>query len=216
MEEKEEYMYNPDILSERLEDLRKRDGTNAITFEMLSKCILKKTNVRISGSQLCKYENPDKRERMNVNNLLALANFYDVSIEYLLGLSNTKSNNITDQHAAAQFGLSDKSMERLKKLKKTNSLLLAIINSVLENDNFCRDFPELFHDFYEENRAKGSMYFDRKKYDFAKFALCELFKETLDSICDDVQYKRRSYFAKRIDRAERKKNPTKSKKEDKK
>lgn len=134
-----DFRYDPSILATRIEDLRKDDGVNGLTFKQLSKRIMEKTGVSISAMQLSKYENADLKQRMNINNLLALADYYDVSIDYLIGRSESKSNDTTDQYISSKFGLSDDAMKMLERLKiytggfrprNAHSLL----NPILENN----------------------------------------------------------------------------------
>ena len=84
-------LYDSGLISERITNLRKGNGVNGLTLKQLQKGILEKTGVSITDVQLSKYENSDLKERMNINNALALADYYNVSLDYLIGRSNTKS-----------------------------------------------------------------------------------------------------------------------------
>ena len=65
-------------ISERLEDLRKKHG---LTLEQLAEA------TKISKSALSKYENQDFKD-ISPFNVAALAKFYGVTTDYLLGVSN--------------------------------------------------------------------------------------------------------------------------------
>ena len=201
--------YDTDILAEHLSDLRTQRKKGKLTYVQLSEEIFDKTGISISHSQLNKYERLGNTEAMSVNNLLALAEFYNVSIEYLLGINDSKSTNVTDKHTATKFGLTDKSMDRLKSLKSNNPILLKVVNCILEDDDFWKDFPPLVSDFFEVSERKNNLNFERKELEIAKFSLCELFKETLDRVFEKVRHPSKKLFD-----IPKKRRSTKSKREE--
>lgn len=110
--------FNREKVAERLGDLRKERG---LSLAKLSKAVEEKTGVYISGTQLQKYENTERvvkgeveeiTDIMNVENAMALASFYNVSIDYLLGFSDTRYREHHD--IAEETGLSEKAIIRLK------------------------------------------------------------------------------------------------------
>ena len=81
------------LTKERLEDLRKE---KKLSFEQLSKQLAER-GVSISHTNLKNYEINDplhplygRTRSMSIEYLVAFADFYDVSVEYLLGLSNSR------------------------------------------------------------------------------------------------------------------------------
>jgi transcriptional regulator with XRE-family HTH domain len=97
------------LTAERLWELRK---DRSLSFKKLSQEIEEKTGVYISATQLQKYEDTDRTDVMNVRNLVAIADFYGVSYDYLLGYSEAKER---DYHSAVeQTGLSEKAVKILK------------------------------------------------------------------------------------------------------
>lgn len=130
--------YNRQLVAERLEDLRKPGG-KTISLRQLSKEIEKKTGVSISTTQLSKYENSDESNIMSVENMMAIADYYDVSYDYILGYSDTKKRENIDIHQ--QTGLSEKAIERLRSFNNRNSKFnqqcdfktMEPINSLLEH-----------------------------------------------------------------------------------
>ena len=72
-------------VGERLKDLRVEKG---LTLRELSKI------VNISHSALSNYEN-DKQTDISPFSLTKLAEFYDVSLDYIMGLSEQKKRNVT-------------------------------------------------------------------------------------------------------------------------
>lgn len=107
------------LTKERLEDLRKE---KKLSFEQLSKQLAER-GVSISHTNLKNYEINDplhplygRTRSMSIEYLVAFADFYDVSVEYLLGLSNSRKqeyNNISEQ-----LGLCDGAIEELIRCKE--------------------------------------------------------------------------------------------------
>lgn len=107
------------LTKERLEDLRKE---KKLSFEQLSKQLAGR-GVSISHTNLKNYEINDplhplygRTRSMSIEYLVAFADFYDVSVEYLLGLSNSRKqeyNNISEQ-----LGLCDGAIEELIRCKE--------------------------------------------------------------------------------------------------
>lgn len=188
----EKILYDKKVLSERIEDLRKGDGKKKCTLTTLSNNIEKKTGVSISHTQLAKYENPDLIERPNINYLLAIASFYNVSIDYLLGKTNSKSRNYTDQMTSNKFGLSDLAMKKLSllnnNLNSENEFKLHLINSIIENDTFITDLSQNLITFYKANDNKNLIEDKLKKdygistLDISKYNLTKTFEQFSDNM----------------------------------
>jgi len=145
-------LYDRELVAERIEDLRQGNGREKLTFVQLSESIKNATGVYISAQSLRKYEDTDINESMKVNNLFAIAKYYNVSINYLLGLSDSKSNDATEQFASERFGISDKAMANLKLLNAHGNasderITLALINHMLENRGFWIQLTELAKDY---------------------------------------------------------------------
>lgn len=105
-------LYKISKFAEILQDLRKPNGKTNYTLEELSDAIKEKTGVYISATQLSKYENTDSNEIINVNNLLALSEFWNVSINYLLG--KNECTNIDNEEIRKRIGLSDRAINNIK------------------------------------------------------------------------------------------------------
>lgn len=187
--ENNDLLYDRVALAERLEDLRK---DNHYVLTQLSNLIKNKTGISISHSQLRKYENTDLVEAISFNNLMAIANFYDVSIEYLLGKTNSKSHNYTEQMTAKKFGLSDEAMKQLNlitnnKYSDNNVLKLQLINYIIENNNFLIELTENMLEFYKANDYKLST--DKKKQKeikIFKYELQDVFAKFIDNSYKDL------------------------------
>lgn len=179
-------LHNPKSFADNLQDLRKgNDGKSRVTFEQLSKGIFDKTGVSISAQQLSKYENADLEERPNINNILAIAKYYGVSIDYLLGWSKSREAENKYKIGSKEFGLSDKAMKRLETIKRGDpeAMILSskLVNFILENDHFwdCFDF-RLTHYLDSKYNHKSLNIED----DMARYSVIRAFEELLDGICD--------------------------------
>ena len=109
------------LTKERLEDLRKE---KKLSFEQLSKQLAER-GVNISHTNLKNYEINDpvhplygRTRSMGIEYLVAFADFYDVSVEYLLGLSNSRKQEY--HNISEQLGLCDKAIEELIRSKENS------------------------------------------------------------------------------------------------
>ena len=107
------------LTKERLEDLRKE---RKLSFEQLSKQLAER-GVNISHTNLKNYEINDtvhplygRTRSMSIEYLVAFADFYDVSVEYLLGLSNSRKQEY--HNISEQLGLCDGAIEELIRCKE--------------------------------------------------------------------------------------------------
>lgn len=109
------------LTKERLEDLRKE---KKLSFEQLSKQLAER-GVNISHTNLKNYEINDpvhplygRTRSMSIEYLVAFADFYDVSVEYLLGLSNSRKQEY--HNISEQLGLCDGAIEELIRCKENS------------------------------------------------------------------------------------------------
>lgn len=121
-----------DIFKYRLKELRGNRNQNDVARE-----------IGISRASLSYYETGDRKP--DINTLHALAQYYQVSSDYLLGLTDIASPNIDTQTISKKTGLSEDSLCHLEQLKtkaEKNSdeqsvvslLTLKTINLILEED----------------------------------------------------------------------------------
>lgn len=116
------------IMAARLKQLRKE---RKLSHVALSTALNQAYGIDISRDSLMSYEVTDpnhskhyKNEGMRVEYLRCLADFYNVSSDYLLGLTNDPSKNPA---AADELGLSAALIDKLKRYSKYD-----IINTLLE------------------------------------------------------------------------------------
>lgn len=107
-------------MAERLKQLREGRG---LSHDKLSKALADQYGVKISPDSLINYEVADanhtkayKNQGMRVEYLRCLADFYQVSADYLLGLSPNPTND-KDLDAVCKYtGLSESSIYRLRNI----------------------------------------------------------------------------------------------------
>lgn len=172
----------------------------------MSSNIEKKTGVSISHTQLGKYENPDLIEKPNINYLLAIASYYNVSIDYLLGKTNSKSKNYTEQMTSNKFGLSDLAMKKLSYLNNNsndeNNFKLHLINRIIENDNFITELAQNLITFYKANDNKMNINDKLKKdygvstLDISRYSLIKTFEQFTEDMYkeDSIKSKKQYLF----------------------
>jgi len=126
------------VLKTLRNELKFKNGKSP-SFKELSEDIEKKMGVYISHTSLWDYENPEKNKDMSIKNMVTLAEYYDVSYDYIIGKS--KSRKRTNINVNKKYGLSDKVLHRFSILKniqpkKYESHQIDILNELLENDEF--------------------------------------------------------------------------------
>ena len=116
-------------IQERLKDLRVERG---LTLEQLAE------KAHLSKSALGSYEG-DNLKDISHYALIELAKFYEVTVDYLLGRSQTRNHPNAD---LADLHLSDDMIELLKSGLVDNSLLCELathlIAAHIDDDSFCR------------------------------------------------------------------------------
>lgn len=108
---------NTYTMAERLKDLRK---SRKLSHAGLSEALRNEYDIKISKDVLIAYEAPQHHVREGANNgmsaryLRCLADFYGVSADYLLGLSNFETRDIELAKFQERFGLNDHACEALE------------------------------------------------------------------------------------------------------
>ncbi len=136
--------------AERLKDLRKQKG---ISHDKLSMAIKEQYGVNISKGTLINYENSEdfgvkagSAKGMSAERLAVLADFFGVTTDYLLGLSDIKSTKPDIQVSASTLGISSEAAENLATLAKQEACTYYLselarqakidaLNAILESPN---------------------------------------------------------------------------------
>ena len=123
-------------MAERLKQLRGK-----LSHQKLSETIEQRYGVKISKDSLINYEVTDehhtkayKNEGMNMKYICCLADFFGVSTDYLLGISDIKNIN-TKEITALQLGLSEKAIDSIRLINEIEPKITTLLNWIIENEN---------------------------------------------------------------------------------
>ncbi len=124
-------------LGKRLRELRENRGLSHVE---LIKQLNKKYGVSISRDSIMAYEISDKSRAkaeklpnmgMRVEFIYCLADFYEVSLDYLFGRAENPVPDINIRKICEQTGLSVKSIEILQQLDSNKDFLVLLINNLI-------------------------------------------------------------------------------------
>lgn len=130
-------MRDTTIHGERIEDLRKEMKINQ---EELAK------RIGISKSQLSRIENGETKT-LSSNLLIQLAEEFDVSTDYILGISNVRTRRNYD---VSSLGLSEKAVRQLM----TERVNVHVVNCLLEHKTFPY-LTRLIYTYFADITARG-------------------------------------------------------------
>lgn len=148
------------------------------------------TKNEVSKSTLSNWIYGDKTNNFTepkIKSLMCVAKALGVSVDYLIGFSESREKDNRYKVGADKFGLSDKAMKRLEKIKHRNKNELvhqgnvssALINFILENDTFWFDIDELLP-IYLMNKYEYRT--TKREISMSKFALVESFEDLIKDI----------------------------------
>lgn len=116
---------------ERIEELRRN---KRLTLKELSEEIKAKTGERIAVSTLSDLESSGKDPRLST--LRAIANYFSVSLDYLVGNSDAKSLDVDVQAIHKRLGLSEQAIAELYTACKIRQVFaLWALNVLLQDEN---------------------------------------------------------------------------------
>lgn len=129
------------IMAERLKRLREEKG---LSHDKLSKALCENYGVKISSDSLINYEVTNenhtkayKNQGMRVEYLRCFADFYGVSADYLLGITEVMTPDITVQEITQKTGLSEAAIAHIEEIKRCFFLDgITGLNMMLENNSF--------------------------------------------------------------------------------
>ena len=172
-------------IQERLKDLRVEKG---MTLEQLSQ------QTKIPASTLGSYESDDYKEIPH-RNIIELAKFYEVSTDYLLGMTE---NRQLDNIALSNLHLSDAALTLLKD-RKINTLLLSELITHEQFRKFMLDLeiyvdgldsapPKTITEHWEEILEKAENFAGTSKqklaYIFTQFLKIKPTEKNIDDMAD--------------------------------
>lgn len=127
------------IMAQRLKQLR--EG-KCLSHDKLSKALFDQYCVKISSDSLINYEVAEanhtkayKNQGMRIEYLRCLADFYGVSTDYLLGISDVKSPNQDIVTAVKMTGLTQESIQSLSFFHQLGDREMANVLDILINDS---------------------------------------------------------------------------------
>lgn len=130
-------LYDKVALAEKLGDLRSK---KRLTLSALSDNILEKTGVSISTTQLGKYENSETPDIIGLNNLFALANYYDKSIYYLLGMNECE--NVDNEAVFKRLGFLDDTTKFFENMNIEDKEGISILNILLGSEDISEEIKK--------------------------------------------------------------------------
>ena len=115
----------------------------------------------------------------------ALADFFNVPLDYLTGRTGVKSRNLTTQSIHEVTGLSETAIENLRSLKRTPEAGLSFINSILEDSALLYAFSALITEIVSESEGEqvsGEAY----KSNLVRFIECvDILREMVSKMLDN-------------------------------
>ena len=145
----------------------------------------------------------------NIEQIRKIAEIFNVSADYLLGLSDIATANADIKNACEVTGLSEKAIENLAAIKNNtfDEVLCPVISGIIENDSFTAlinsiwfvrecSISEIYTQEAEKNLHKitenNEFSLDIKEHFFKRFANC--FDYSADSLYQDTESRRDNNF----------------------
>ena len=130
---------------------------------------------------------PSKIPTITVDTLFAICKYTGVSADYLLGFSDCKSRVPSTMRVRWDFGLSDKSMEFLKKAhekipEEKGAVTSSLINLILENSYFWENLGWRLP-LYISSRNDG---YRGNDIDTLKHGVTQLFEDLVDELAEKI------------------------------
>lgn len=150
------------VTATRLKSLRQARG---LSHERLSKEISNRYQVKISSDSLMNYEVTDqfhsnalKNQGMRIEYLRCLSDFYGVSSDYILGISDIKPSDITAQAVIDYTGLTDDCVIALHTMHEDDLAQDYTCSDVGSNKPILDFFSDILDDFFTDHRLIATYY----------------------------------------------------------
>lgn len=153
----------------------------------------------VTESILSNIENDDIGRDVGCSHVIALANYYGVTTDYLLGLSNAPTNDESVISAVSYTGLSFEIVKKLNRFKNDEShpFRIDMINSLFETreiaylldrfirleesaDNFKRNLKEYDCEYVKDSHRRINLSYNAVRY--GRFELSELILKIADKM----------------------------------
>ena len=179
--------------AKRLKSLREKAN---LSHAKLKIALEEKYNINISEASLKKYEISEKYHSnygdvkgMKIEYLDMFADFYNVSTDYLLGRTKSKSINLTEQALYDKYGLSVSALENLSELWENGKTSTADTFFGLNSNEFIKLNPAYILDY-----MLSSQYFV-ESFTFDLLRYCEIRYNKQDSLDERGRPDRSNIFA---------------------
>jgi transcriptional regulator with XRE-family HTH domain len=126
----------------------------------------------------------------NVETLHSMCVYFDVPSDYLLGRTDSISNDITNQSIQDKTGLTSESIKTLEKTNHNRSpyqfnrtykkYYIDFVNYVLSDKRFLLDLPEALHSYYETKIYEYNGEFVSKEIRTSRYILMSIIEELID------------------------------------
>ena len=171
----EQQIYQSVLFSMRLKELRKK---HKLSHEVLSEGLYNKCNINISSKTLKNYEVTEYYHKnfgagtgACIRNVIALADYFEVSVDYLLGRSECTKPTYTEINKI--MGLSEASINRLVALKthineysaNDKFTLISVLNLILEDKDYkFTNFLRYLWKYFKAAKIKSKI--EKEDFDF--------------------------------------------------
>ena len=179
--------------AKRLKSLREKAN---LSHAKLKVALEEKYNINISEASLKKYEISEKYHSnygdvkgMKIEYLDMFADFYNVSTDYLLGRTKSKSINLIEQALYDKYGLSVSALENLSELWENGKTSTADTFFGLNSNEFIKLNPAYILDY-----MLSSQYFV-ESFTFDLLRYCEIRYNKQDSLDERGRPDRSNIFA---------------------
>lgn len=161
--------YKLSIFAQRISELQEKYG---YTDEYIISKLLDKndedTPYLINNLQTYQsYKSGKRKPRNFFSILIAFAEFYDVTIDYLVGIEDTPNHQVKAVQDVT--GLSEAAIKRLQSLKDNSSGILEMIDAILSGTQeedvvyFFNLYTQIYQDYYDDFKVDVNEFeYDRK------------------------------------------------------
>ena len=139
----------------RLDDLLRAEKRKGLTTNEIAR------SAGVAASTFSEIRNGDidadkPPRQMRAETLVKVCRYFNVSADYMLGLTDVKSQNQTTQSIHRATGLSEKAIENLRSIKRTPEAGLYFINALLEDSQTLYAFSSLINDILHEEKTAAT------------------------------------------------------------
>lgn len=129
-------------------------------------------------------ENDNNDRGVSYKEIMKLAEFYNVSVDYLLCITDTPTRDATTQAICQETGLSEKAVEKIQNISRSGDNLTEALTFLIEH----REFLRLLYCIRDLNNPEIFKLDDRAGLDYIYRVVHDLQSPKIDAI-GSVQYR---------------------------